>query len=135
MSSTGKADVPSGSPVIVQPQGGRTLDAFGVSMHMMLGGPETGGLFAVALETTPPGGGPPPHRHRNDDELFLVLDGDEEFLAEGRWTRVGQAGRFDVFFNRAAEAFAAPGGPDMAAVAAAVAEYGVEFMQPSAPPA
>lgn len=149
-------------PVIVQSHEGATLHAFGSAMQILLGGAETGGLLALALETTPPGGGPPPHLHRAEDELFLVLEGREEFLAEGRWTPVGPGGAvflprgtahtfrnagdapsrhwvlttpsgFEHFFAGCADAFAAPGGPDMARVMEMFATHGIELAGP--PPA
>ena len=155
----------NGGAVIVQPDGGATLRAFGNSMRILLGGAETGGTLVVGLETTPPGGGPPPHRHRDEDELFLVIEGREEFLADGRWTPVGPGGAvflprgtthtfrnagdapsrhwvlvtpsgFERFFAGCAEAFAAPGGPDMERVTSLLAEHGIEIVEPpGAPPA
>ena len=156
---------PATSVVVVQPDEGATLHAFGGAMRILLGGAETGGTLVVALETTPPGGGPPPHRHRDEDELVLVIEGREEFLADGRWTAVGPGGAvylprgtthtfrnvgdapsrhwvlvtpsgFERFFAGCAEAFAAPGGPDMERVAALIAAHGIEIdAPPGAPPA
>jgi quercetin dioxygenase-like cupin family protein len=160
--AAGSEPAPRAGAVIVQPHEGTMLHAFGGAMRMMLGGPETGGVLAVGLETTPPGGGPPPHRHRDDDELFLVLEGHEEFLADGRWTAVGPGGAvylprgvphtfrnagdapsrhwvlttpsgFDRFFAGCAEAFAAPGGPDMERIGGLLAAHGIEILEP--PPA
>ena len=153
-----------GTAVVVQPHEGAVLHAFGGAMRIVLGGAETGGRLAVGLETTPPGGGPPPHRHRDEDELFLVLEGREEFLAGGTWTPVGPGGAaylprgtahtfrnagdapsrhwvlttpsgFERFFAGCAEAFAAPGGPDPDRVARLLAEHGIELLEPPAPPA
>ena len=149
---------------IVQPDEGATLRAFGGTMQILLGGAETGGRLVVGLETTPPGGGPPPHRHRDEDELFLVIEGREEFLADGRWTPVGPGGAvylprgtthtfrnagdtpsrhwllvtpsgFERFFAGCAEAFAAAGGPDLARVSALLAEHGIEIAEPPGAPA
>ena len=146
-------------PVIVQPHEGATLHAFGNAMQIMLGGAETGGRLALALETTPPGGGPPPHLHRGEDELFLVLEGQEEFLAEGRWIPLAPGGAvflprgtahtfrnvgaapsrhwvlttpsgFEHFFAGCADAFAAPGGPDMPRVMGLFAAHGIELAGP-----
>lgn len=72
--------------IIVPPEGGRTLHAFGDSPCVKLAGEQTGGTMTVVLNHTPPGGGPPPHLHRNEDETFLVLEGKIRFLANGEWT-------------------------------------------------
>lgn len=151
-----------GGAVIVQPHEGTVLHAFGGVMRLLLGGTETGGRLALGLETTPPGGGPPPHRHLEEDELFLVLEGREEFFADGTWTAVGPGGAvylprgtahtfrnagdtpsrhwvlttpsgFERFFAGCAEAFAAPGGPDMARVMGLLTAHGIELLEP--PPA
>ena len=154
----------AGEAVVVPSHGGAVVHAFGGEMRLVLGGAETGGQIALGLETTPPGGGPPLHRHREEDELFLVLEGTEEFLAGGTWTAVGPGGAvwlprgtahtfrnagetpsrhwvlttpsgFERFFAGCAEAFAAPGGPDMARVTELLAAHGIELLAPpSAPP-
>lgn len=59
------------------------LDAFDSRIEVLLDGRETGGLFALLLQTTPPGAGPPLHRHSREDETFFVLDGRFEFLIDG----------------------------------------------------
>ena len=162
MAASEAGHVTAGGPVIVQPQGGATLHAFGNAMRIVLGGAETGGRLALGLETTPPGGGPPPHRHHTDDELFLVLEGREEFLTDGRWTEVAPGGAvylprgsvhtfrnageapsrhwvlttpsgFEVFFAQCAEAFAAPGAPDMGRVMGLFAAHGLELVGPPPP--
>ena len=73
---------------IVPPAGGERLTAFGDTLLLKLGGPETGGTLTLSLGTVPPGGGPPPHRHLAEDELFIVVSGREEFLVDGVWTPV-----------------------------------------------
>ena len=160
MAASDNAGAAAGRPVIVQPGERETLHAFGGAMQILLGGADTGGLLAVGFETTPPGGGPPPHRHHDDDELFLVVEGREEFLADGRWTPVSPGGAvflprgsvhtfrnagdtpsrhwvlttpsgFDRFFAGCAAAFAAPGGPDMPRIAGLMSEHGIEIVDTS----
>jgi quercetin dioxygenase-like cupin family protein len=73
---------------IVAPDAGRHVAAFGDALVFKLGDAETGGALSLALATTPPGGGPPPHRHLAEDELFILLDGQEEYFLDGTWTPV-----------------------------------------------
>ncbi len=114
------------------------LRAFGAESQVLLSGEQTGGRYAMLLETTPPGMGPPPHKHDGEDEWFYPLEGEVEFLVAGEWKRVpvGSAvflprgcvhtfrnagdtplrqlihvspAGFEVFFARCAEVFAAAG--------------------------
>jgi len=127
---------------IYHPTGVRILRAFGEEIHLYLTGEKTGGRFTEWLEITPPGGGPPPHYHTGEDEWFHVLEGTVSFFRDGTWQEAGpgtsvwcpresihafkntgeSASRmllttapsgFEIFFARAAEEFAKPGGPDM----------------------
>jgi mannose-6-phosphate isomerase-like protein (cupin superfamily) len=52
-------------------------------------GEETGGAYFVMEALVPPGGGPPPHVHHREDEAFYVLEGEYEFLVEGRTINAG----------------------------------------------
>lgn len=45
---------------------------------------QTGGAYALFEATTNPGAGPPPHVHHREDEAFYVLEGEYEFLVDGR---------------------------------------------------
>ena len=66
----------------------KTFKVFGEPVDILVSGEMSGGLSATFIQTSPPGGGPPPHSHRNEDETFIVLEGEYEFLQEGRWTKV-----------------------------------------------
>lgn len=144
---------------IYHPTGIRTLRAFGEEIHLYLTGEETGGRFTQWLEITPPGGGPPPHYHTGEDEWFHVLEGTVSFFRDGIWQEAGPGtsvwcpresihafkntgespsrmllttapSGFEIFFARAAEEFAKPGGPDMPRAFEIAAEHGIHFVNP-----
>jgi quercetin dioxygenase-like cupin family protein len=144
--------------VIVAPEEGRVLAAFGEEVTILLSGEQTGGRQTMWLETTPPGGGPPLHFHINDDETFHVLEGRVAFFQNSKWEEVGPGGSafvprgqlhtfqnvgdtpsrmllstapagFEVFFGRCAEEWAKPGGPDMPQIFAIAAEHGIHFVK------
>lgn len=143
-------------PLVIPPGSGKTWSAFGDEVTVLLDGQQTGGAFSCALIVTPPGGGPPLHYHTVEDEWFLVQEGEVEFTVNGRTLR-GEAGTlaylpkgshhtfrnigdqplrmllhtapsgFEVFFERIAEVFHAPGGPDMPRIIAISAEHGIFY--------
>ena len=45
---------------------------------------QTGGAYSLFEVTTQPEVGPPPHVQHREDEAFYVLEGEYEFLVEGR---------------------------------------------------
>ena len=47
----------------------------------------TGGAYSLIEVTTQPGVGPPPHVQHREDESFYVLEGEFEFLDNGRTLR------------------------------------------------
>ena len=47
----------------------------------------TGGAYSLFEVATHPGAGPPPHVQHREDESFYVLEGEYEFLIEGRTLR------------------------------------------------
>ena len=77
---------PPSQTLIIAPDDGNTIHAYGDTALVKLSGEQTNGSMVVVLGTSPPGGGPPPHRHRNEDEMFIVLDGKIRFFANGQWT-------------------------------------------------
>jgi quercetin dioxygenase-like cupin family protein len=68
------------TPIIVPPQGGKTVSVFGIGVEILLTGAQTNGACSAYRIDTQPGDGPPPHIHRNDDEAFYVLEGEFEIL-------------------------------------------------------
>lgn len=148
---------------ILVPAGeGTVLNAFGDTVQVKISGEQTQGSLAVVLDTTPPGGGPPPHIHHREDELFLIIEGQYRFLANGEWSEVVGAGTvvytqrgalhtfknvgdtpsrhwviatpsgFEQFFAQCAAVFAQSSPPDMGHILAISAEHGLEFVPPLA---
>lgn len=143
--------------VLVLPDEGKKLRAFGDEIVVHMGGAETGGRYTAFTCVTPRGGGPPPHYHSEEDEWFVPLEGRVEFLLDGEWrevplnsllfiprgtvhtfrncgdtplrvlTHTAPAG-FEVFFARCAAEFAKPGTPDMARIMEISAEHGIHFV-------
>lgn len=146
-------------PVINLPGAGKVLRALGDEVTVLLSGEQTGGAFTMVQVVTPPGGGPPPHWHTREDEWFHILEGRVEFWLDGTWTEVpagttaflpknsrhtyrncgdtplrmivhASPSGFEVFFERIAEAFNAPGGPDMPRIVEISAEHGIHYVGP-----
>jgi quercetin dioxygenase-like cupin family protein len=144
------------TPVIVHAGEGHVVSAYGSQILFKLTGEQSAGQLTVGLAMVPPGVGPPPHRE-GADELFIIIEGRYEVLTEGRRTEVGPgalvyhpkgcvhafrnvgdtvarhwvfnaAGDFAHFFERSAEVFAAPGGPDVARLAEIAREHGSELV-------
>lgn len=143
--------------VIIQPEDGETMCAFGDTVIGKLNGEQTGGALMAAISTAPPGGGPPLHRHGHEHELFYVLEGRLSFYADGAWTEGGPGtfaflprgqahtfrnvgdvtskmliitlpSGFEKFFAACAAIFAASSPPDMAKIFQAAAEHQIEFL-------
>ncbi len=69
--------------------GARSLWVMGVLVTYKIPCHQTGGAYSLFEVATQPGSGPPPHVHHREDESFYVIEGDYEFLVEGRTIRVG----------------------------------------------
>lgn len=146
----------SSSPAVVPMTQARTVKAFGAEVAFLLTGEHTGGSMTVGLASVPPGGGPPAHVQA-EDEMFIVVEGRYSFMIEGEWTEAGPGtavwlprgcahafrnvgdttarhwavstpSGFETFFAGAQALFAAPGGPDPAAMTALAAEHGSRFV-------
>ena len=52
-------------------------------------GEDTNGAFSLSELTAHPQFGPPPHIHHREDESYYVLEGEFEFLDEGRTFTAG----------------------------------------------
>ena len=154
---------PGQQTIIVQPNEGKILEAFGDTVQVKLSGLVTNGSFVLGFGTTPPGHGPPPHVHHREDELFIVLEGTSRYLGENGWSEpVGPGGiaytprgvrhtfqncgttpgkhwvlatpsGFEKFFAQCAEVFALGGAPHMQRIIAIATEHGLEFVPPLIP--
>jgi quercetin dioxygenase-like cupin family protein len=70
-------------------EGDRSLWVFGELVMYKTRSEQTGGAFSLFEIASPPGEGPPPHVQHREDESFYLLEGEYEFLVEGRAFRVG----------------------------------------------
>jgi mannose-6-phosphate isomerase-like protein (cupin superfamily) len=155
-----RANASNRQTIIVRPNEGRILQAFGDTVQVKLSGEDTADSLVVGMGTTPPGHGPPPHIHHREDELFIVIEGSFRFFGEKGWSDpVGagaiaytprgvlhtfqnagtQLGRqwvlampsgFERFFSQCAEVFATGGPPDIQRIIAISEEHGLEFVPP-----
>ncbi len=67
----------------------RSLWVFGELVMYKTRSGQTGGAYSLFEVVTQPGSGPPPHIQHHEDESFWVLEGEYEFLVEGRTLRAG----------------------------------------------
>jgi quercetin dioxygenase-like cupin family protein len=136
---------------------GKTIPIGGFVTVIKVPGDVTAGSVAVVEHTLAPGLlGAPPHRHSNEDETSYVLEGEltvqigEEIAVLGpgatvvkprglfhafwnagrepvRFLEVISPGGFERYFEELAALIPVEGPPNMAALAALAARYGVEF--------
>ncbi|MGV3614389.1 MAG: cupin domain-containing protein [Fimbriimonas sp.] len=124
--------------------------------RLILSAQETDGQFMVAQTTVLPGGCPPMHSHLHEDELWVVTEGQFEFIVNGETRIVGPGtvvyspagdvhrfrcvsetpgkftilvtgGNFERFFGRWMEAL---GAMDLEAGMRAAKEHGITFHEP-----
>jgi len=67
----------------------RSLWVFGELVMYKTKSDQTGGAYSLFEVATQPGSGPPPHVQHREDESFYVLQGEYDFLIEGRTLRAG----------------------------------------------
>lgn len=65
-------------------EGTRSLWVLGELVTYKITSYQTGGAYSLFEVTAQPGAGPPPHVQHHEDEAFCVLEGEYEFLVEGR---------------------------------------------------
>jgi quercetin dioxygenase-like cupin family protein len=73
----------------VPPGEGRSLWVLGELVTYKTTSEQTGGAYSLFKVTTQPGGDVLPHVQHREDEAFYVLEGEYEFLVEGRTIRAG----------------------------------------------
>ncbi len=56
------------------------VEGLGIAMRVLVTRAATGGEFCLIEERTAPGAGPPLHVHPRQTELFVVLEGEYEFV-------------------------------------------------------
>ena len=64
----------------------KPLNVLGMPLTMLCEAHETGGAWSLFEEEVPLGMGPPPHRH-DWDEAYYILDGEVDFMIDGRPVR------------------------------------------------
>jgi quercetin dioxygenase-like cupin family protein len=65
-------------------EGSKSLWVLGDLVTYKIASYQTGGAYSLFEVVTQPGSGPPPHVQHREDEAFYVLEGEYEFLVEGR---------------------------------------------------
>jgi quercetin dioxygenase-like cupin family protein len=71
-------------PIHIPDDGGKKVNILGIPMVIRIHGRDTGGVVSAVESYDVPGGGPPPHIHRREDETFQVLEGEYEFIVDGK---------------------------------------------------
>jgi quercetin dioxygenase-like cupin family protein len=71
-------------PIQVPSDGGQRVNVLGIPMLIRLHGRDTGGTVSAVESHDVPGGGPPPHVHHREDEVFQVLEGEYEWIVDGK---------------------------------------------------
>ena len=61
-----------------------TYHLLGNLLRFLVRSHETGGAYSLTESLVAPGAGAPPNRHPADGEVFYVIDGQFEFMVEGR---------------------------------------------------
>ncbi len=75
--------------VHVPPGEGRILRVLGQLVTYKITSDQTGGAYSLFEVASQPGIGAPPHVQHRQDEAFYVLEGEYEFLVEGRTITAG----------------------------------------------
>lgn len=63
---------------------GQVEQVMASQVRYLLTGADTEGRLTMVEIRDVPGGGVPPHVHSREDEIFQVMEGEVEFLADGR---------------------------------------------------
>lgn len=138
---------------------GQILNIFGDLVTIKVASQQTNGKLTVIHSETPPNGGPPLHAHLSDSETFFVLEGEFLFVLNDETVVVsagstvfipagtrhqyqnvgGEPGKLliilepaglDAFFIELDVLLKQSAEPDMPAVAALHAKFGMELLGP-----
>jgi mannose-6-phosphate isomerase-like protein (cupin superfamily) len=63
---------------------GETYHLLGILLRFLVRPDDSGGGYFLVEARAAPGAGAPPNRHPGDDEAFYVLEGEFEFMVDGR---------------------------------------------------
>jgi len=69
-------------PLIVDPEGGKTLSVMGGNYRVLVSGKQTNGAFSTIEMQVPPQNGPGPHSHADFYESFYIVEGEVEVHSE-----------------------------------------------------
>jgi quercetin dioxygenase-like cupin family protein len=69
-------------PLIVDPEGGKTLSVMGGNYRVLVSGKQTNGAFSTIEMLVPAQNGPGPHSHAGFYESFYIVDGEVEVHSE-----------------------------------------------------
>ena len=75
------------NPIHVPIDGGRKVNVLGVTLIIRVHGRDTNGVLSVVESHDASGDGPPPHVHHREDETFQILEGEYEFMVDGKTIR------------------------------------------------
>jgi quercetin dioxygenase-like cupin family protein len=69
-------------PIVVDPDGGKTLSVMGGNYRVLVSGKQTNGTFSIIEMQVPPLNGPGPPSHADFYETFYVTEGEVEVHSE-----------------------------------------------------
>ena len=72
------------NPIHTPFDGGKSVNVLGIPMLIRVHGRDTSGSLSVVESHDVLGGGPPLHIHHREDETFQVLEGEYEFMVDGK---------------------------------------------------
>jgi quercetin dioxygenase-like cupin family protein len=89
IAETEEGTVEASAKHVAAGKGNKSMRVFGELVTCKVTSFQTGGAYSLFEVATRPGGGPPPHVQHREDEAFYVLEGEYEFLVEGRTFNAG----------------------------------------------
>ena len=105
----------------------QALNILGMPLTMLCEARETGGAWSLFEEIVPAGMGPPPHRH-DWDEAYYILDGEIDFLIDGKAVHSG-AGDFNCLPRGTVHGFKGASSSPARVLIFAAPAHGSEFFE------